>query len=396
MKPGWTEVELGAVCEIVGGATPSTGVEAYWGGDVKWATPKDLGEQRTRCISTTARTITREGLNACGAQMLPPGSVLLSSRAPIGLVAINTAPMATSQGFKSLVPDHGRVEPSYLAHWLASRTFYLQSLGSGATFAEISKRLVAKVRLPLPPLYEQRRIAHLLDAAGSLRQKRINSVILIADLTRSWFDERFATVIETVPMSEVISDFRYGTSAKSGPTGLPVLRIPNVVGGVMDPSELKTVEVSDAEFERLQLQSGDMLFVRSNGNPDYVGRSATFDPQVVEGSGHAADSFVFASYLIRGRPDLKRVNPAFLLAYLRSPTGSRKLRSRCRTSAGQYNINIEGLGSIEVPLVPLAEQDAFARNLQAAYVVQERHQRHLRQLDALFASLQYRAFTGAL
>lgn len=100
----------------------------------------------------TARSITEAGLKSCGARMLPPGSILLSSRAPIGLVAVNTVAMATNQGFKSLVPDRGRVDAEFLAHWLASHTAYLQSLGSGATFKEISKSVVMKIHMGAAPL----------------------------------------------------------------------------------------------------------------------------------------------------------------------------------------------------------------------------------------------------
>ncbi|MEH2551294.1 restriction endonuclease S subunit [Bradyrhizobium sp. AZCC 2262] len=167
----WAIATLGDVCDIVSGATPRTSEEKFWGGNVLWTTPKDLSELDGAYLERPPRTITEEGLKSCAASLLPENSVLLSSRAPIGLVAINAVPMATNQGFKSLVPDRRRVDSKFLFHWLRSKTTFLQSLGNGATFKEISKGVVERIEIPLPPLAEQRRISAILDKADALRRK---------------------------------------------------------------------------------------------------------------------------------------------------------------------------------------------------------------------------------
>lgn len=105
----WPVVRLADCCEIVSGATPSTGVRRYWGGDIAWATPKDLSGLESKYLERTPQTLTQEGYESCSAKIMPPNSVLFSSRAPIGHVAINTAPMCTNQGFKSFVPDAERL-----------------------------------------------------------------------------------------------------------------------------------------------------------------------------------------------------------------------------------------------------------------------------------------------
>lgn len=163
---------LGECCEIVSGATPKTGVADFWDGDIEWATPAGLSKLPGPFIDHTSRKITAAGLASCAAAILPAGSVLLSSRAPIGHVAINTRPMATNQGFKSLIPKTGILDAKYLYHWLRSHKEYLKSLGNGATFKELSKAVVARVEIPVPPLDEQRRIAAILDQADALRAKR--------------------------------------------------------------------------------------------------------------------------------------------------------------------------------------------------------------------------------
>jgi len=146
---GWPTVRLEDCTEIVSGATPSTSESAYWDGDVCWATPKDLSELDGAYISDTPRKITRSGLQSCAATVLPRDSVLFSSRAPIGHVAINTVPMATNQGFKSFVPNRERVHAKFLYHWLRRNRPYLESLGNGATFKEVSKAdLAPGIRIP--------------------------------------------------------------------------------------------------------------------------------------------------------------------------------------------------------------------------------------------------------
>ncbi|MFV9690955.1 MAG: restriction endonuclease subunit S, partial [Desulfobacteria bacterium] len=98
---GWRKCQIGDIAKIVSGATPKTKIKEYWNGDILWATPKDLGQMHSIEISDTERKITKAGYESCSTNLLPPGSV---SRAPIGHLAINTKPMCTNQGFKSLIP----------------------------------------------------------------------------------------------------------------------------------------------------------------------------------------------------------------------------------------------------------------------------------------------------
>lgn len=179
-------VPLGQIAEIVSGATPKTSTAEYWDGEVEWATPADLSKLDGPYISDTSRKLTRAGVRSCSTTILPSGSVLLSSRAPIGHVAINAVPMATNQGFKSLVPG-ADLDAKYLYRWLKSKTAYLQSLGNGATFKELSKKTAEQIQVPLPPLAEQRRIAAILDHADALRAKRREVMAHLDALTHSLF-----------------------------------------------------------------------------------------------------------------------------------------------------------------------------------------------------------------
>jgi len=116
MMTKWRDTTLGDIAEIVSGATPKTSVEQYWGGGLPWVTPTDLSRLEGVYIGSTTRTLTKAGFKSCASSLLPANSVLLSSRVPIGLVAINTIPMATNQGLKSLVPNHSQVDSKFL-YW---------------------------------------------------------------------------------------------------------------------------------------------------------------------------------------------------------------------------------------------------------------------------------------
>lgn len=398
----WHKIRLSDCCEIASGATPKTGIEEYWDGDIRWATPKDLSVLPGVFIHDTPRKITSAGLKSCAAVVLPANSVLLSSRAPIGHVAINTVPMATNQGFKSLIPDREAVEPKYLYWWLKANRSYLESLGNGATFKEISKAIVSQIEVPLPDLEEQRRIAEVLDRADELRTKRHEALAHLDSLTQFIFLDLFGDshradrAWQHAPLADLAKEFRYGTSMKSGPTGFPTLRIPNIVRGTVDLQDLKTVPVTASEFARLKLQEGDLLFVRTNGNPDFVGRCAVFKEAAVTGSGCLPNQFIYASYLIRVRVDTDLVHPTFVQSFMSGGEGRAALRDRCKTSAGQYNVNTQGLGSVRIPLPPLSLQQEFVRQLAFVEELQARHRASEAELNALFASLQDRAFRGLL
>lgn len=237
----------------------------------------------------------------------------------------------------------------------------------------------------------------MLDLVDGLRAARRRSIECVRGLSGAIFQEMFGAPrgLPSGRLADIVREFRYGTSNKSGTSGSPVLRIPNIVGQELDLSAMKLVALTTAELGRLSLEEGDVLFVRSNGNPDYVGRCSMFSREAVRAAGLSPDGVVFASYLIRARLDQGRVDPVFVREYLASSDGRRMLRSRCKTSAGQYNINIEGLGSVELPLPPLSLQSDFTSRVTRIQVHRDRSIRQLASLDRMFESLQHHAFSGA-
>ena len=188
----WKPHKLSEIGSVVGGATPSTTVDAYYNGEIPWLTPKDLSDFHERYIERGERNITKSGLNSCSAQLLPAGSVLFSSRAPIGYVAIAKNPIATNQGFKSIIPNPEKVDSLFLYYLLRYNKDNIEAMGSGTTFKEVSGATMKNIEVYLPEdLDEQRRIAGIL---GSLDDKielnrRINANLeaQAQALFRSWF-----------------------------------------------------------------------------------------------------------------------------------------------------------------------------------------------------------------
>lgn len=165
IDPKWRLLPLSTLADIISGGTPDSGNVDYWNGDIPWVTLVDLPpSDYVSRISDTQRKITQKGLSTSSAKMLPAGSVLVSSRATIGRVAINETPLSTNQGFKNLiVKDPSKINNMFLAHVMRSLKDKLDSLGTGGTFKEISKAVIGALDIPVPPISEQIQIIDRIE-----------------------------------------------------------------------------------------------------------------------------------------------------------------------------------------------------------------------------------------
>jgi type I restriction enzyme S subunit len=220
-------------------------------------------------------------------------------------------------------------------------------------------------QIPLPPLDEQRRIVgrikECLSRVGEIERLRQESGMATEALLPSILNLEFQELLqsyESRSIGDIAIETRYGTSHKCTAeiTEIPVLRIPNIASGTIKFDDLKYCRLDSKELERLILKPGDLLFVRTNGSRELVGRCAIFENT-------SAQKYAFASYLIRVRLDYRRIRPHFLSYFLNSSLGRIELNKRRRTSAGQFNINSENLRSIPVPVPPVDIQDQIIRRL---------------------------------
>ena len=172
----WETVAVGDIADIKNGGTPRTGAPSYWGGRIPWCVPTDITASQAKYLVATNRNITSKGLASCGATLLPAGALLLCSRATIGEVKIASMPVATNQGFKSLVCGES-VEHEFLYYRLLTLKKRMIGLATGSTFLEIGKRDVANIHIDIPPFLEQQAIATVLsdmDAEIAALDHRLN------------------------------------------------------------------------------------------------------------------------------------------------------------------------------------------------------------------------------
>jgi type I restriction enzyme S subunit len=160
--------KLSDLVEVKNGSTPSTTRSDFYDGNIVWITPKDLSNNKSKFIYSSERKITKAGYDSCSTSLLPIGSVLLSSRAPIGLQAICAVETCTNQGFKNLVVKKDKLHNEYLYYWLKTKVKYIESLGSGTTFKEVSKGVIENLTIEIPKdLKDQQKIASVLSALDS-------------------------------------------------------------------------------------------------------------------------------------------------------------------------------------------------------------------------------------
>ena len=391
----WPLARLEDVAQIVGGATPKTTDSKYWDGDVLWATPADLSSLNCRYIANTLRKITTAGLGSCAAQILPANSVLLSSRAPIGHVAINLVPMATNQGFKSIVPDASKLHPGFMYWWLRKNKDLLQRFGNGATFKEISKAVVSNIQVPLPSLDEQRKVAAILDQADDLRRKRRLALKKLNTLREAHYQdlalEDGAATWPRLPISELAKIIRTGPfgsqllHSEFIEDGIAVLGIDNTQNNEFSWSQRRYISESKyQELTRYTVFPGDVLITIMGT----CGRCAIV-PETIPIA-------INTKHLCCIRLDSSKCLPDFLhaaLIYDRDVLTQLGVRERGAVMPG-LNMQLIRETSLRVP--PITIQTRFAHASKRIHELEMLQRKHLAELDSLFASLQHHAFTWKL
>lgn len=347
--------QIGEICEIVSGSTPKTSIAEYWDGNVKWITPAELDDD-SYVIQDTVRKITELGVKKTGLTILPKGTVLFSSRAPIGKVAIAGCDMYCNQGFKNLICSDV-INNKYLYWYLKSKTTYLNSLGRGATFKELSKKILAEVELEVPHIKRQNEIVQRLERLCSIKKKRLEQLQKLDELIQARFVELFGEPIlnpkewKIVTIGDIALDVHYGTSRPAVEGGkYPYLRMNNLtIDGHLDLTDLKYIDIPEEELEKCVVRKGDILFNRTN-SLELVGKTAVFD---------LCEDMVIAGYIIRVRLNNKMILPEIFSQYMNHKTLKKILRGMAKGAVNQANINAKELQSIKIYVPNMKLQDEF-------------------------------------
>lgn len=324
----------------------------------------------------------------------------------------------------TVLRNKGALVEKCLWQFLAWNNAYLNYLGencTGTMYPTTSDEIVTDFEIPLPPFDEQRRIVaklgKLLEKVDAC-QKRLEkipkilkrfrqSVLAAACSGRLTADWREMNPLDEVAeesdlpvgwkaacVDEVIESLKYGTAKKCGydKRGIPVLRIPNVVNGMIDHTDLKYAMFKALEYEKLQLISGDILVIRSNGSVSLVGKCALVK--------EAESGFAYAGYLIRLRPNDTLIEPEFLNLVLGSYVIRLQIELEARSTSGVNNINSEEVRALRFSLPPLAEQQEIVRRVDELFKLADqleaRYEKAKAYTGKLTSSILAKAFRGEL
>ena len=372
--------KLGEICEIVSGSTPKTGIAEYWDGNLKWITPAEIDDE-SYIITDSARKLTELGVKKTGLSSFPSGTVILSSRAPIGKVAIAGCEMYCNQGFKNLICSD-RINNRYLYWFLKGNTAYLNSLGRGATFKEISKKIVSDIEINVPEISQQLAAVDALERVSEIIRLRKNQLQKLDELIKARFVELFGDCKSMVSMNELCSIITDGTHQPPmfQESGIPFIFVSNLVGNVVTYNAEKFIsEDTYAElYKRTPIEIGDLLLstVGSYGHPAVV----TEDRK-----------FLFQRHIAYLKPRHNMVNSFYLHSALLAPDGQRQIEEKVKGIA-QKTLNLSEIKKIVVPLPTIEEQNQFEKFVNQTDKSKVAVQKSLDEAQLLFDSLMQQYF----
>ena len=334
----------------------------------------------------------------------PKGSVLMSVRAPVGNVNLADRKYVIGRGLSSISLKEG--DNKFLLYYLLHNKNLLEAQSYGSTFKAINKTTVTDFRITLPSLSEQRAIAAVLSAIQEAKFARQKEIALERERKAALMDYLFShgtkseprkqTEIGEIPQSwevakldKLLQIVQYGTSRRchTDTNEIPVLRIPNIVGGKVDMSDLKFINPSEKEFQTFSLEIGDLLFVRTNGRKEYTGRCAVFQREVARS--------LFASYLIRVRLKPDTALPEFVQLYTATAKGRSYLSGKASNAAdGKFNINTQTIKTMFLPLPDRTEQRCIVETCRAFDNKIDVLRQEIARLDELFHAMLEELMTG--
>ena len=375
VKPGYKQTEIGVIPEdwkinflpsfgdVVSGGTPSTSVSEYWDGDIAWCTPSDITRTKGTTIAKTERYITVKGLANSAAALLPPGCVLLCTRATIGDSKINSVAMATNQGFKNIIPKNCNI--TFLFYLLQTKKQEMLEKAIGSTFLEISKSALCSIPLQYPPIPEQQRIAEALSDMDELiaslekliaKKKAIKQGAMQELLTGKrrlpgfsgeWPSKKLKDCTERIIVGLATSVTQYYREE-----GIPIFRNLNILPNRLDESDVLYLDPSFAKlYSNKQVKEDDVLTVHTG----YVGTSCLVPK-------NHAGSLTFTTLITTVKKDL--LSPQYLAFHLNSDSGAKMIEA-LQAGGGRNNLNVSDFEQYELTFPQdMDEQVAIANILE--------------------------------
>lgn len=393
----WPIVALGDVFTVARGGSPRP-IDSFITEDPKGINWIMIGDaiEGSKYIAATRKRIRKEGISR--SREVKPGDFLLTNSMSFGRPYILATSGCIHDGWLVLAPRDRNVDQDYFYHLLGSPLIYaeFERLAAGAVVKNLNSELVRGVKVPLPPLATQRRIADILDKADAIRRKRKDAIALTEELLRSAFLDMFGDPVtnpkgwEVKPLGEVADAASGVTKGKrydgQAMVTLPYMRVANVQDGHLVLDEVKTITVSVDDGRRYQLRVGDVLLTEG-GDPDKLGRGAVW-------RGEIADC-IHQNHIFRVRPG-PELRSDYLSAIIGSERGKRYFLRAAKQTTGIATINMTQLKAFPVLLPPVELQDAYSAFMGRAATARATLQNREELVDSLFGSLVARAFSGSL
>jgi type I restriction enzyme S subunit len=351
-----------------------------------------------------AREITCGEAPSRARQLVSTGDILVSTVRPNlnGIAKVNAEfdGATASTGFCVLRPRPNLLDSNYLFHWVKSPQFVADMVNkaTGASYPAVSDRIIFESPIAVPSFSEQRRIAAILDQADTLRTKRREGLAQLDSLTQSIFMEMFGDPASNLkewsclPLSQLMDENGpqnglYKPSTDYG-SGTPILRIDAFYDGkVTKFDSLKRVRLSDVELKLYGLRADDVVINRVN-SIEYLGKSALI-PKLLELT-------VFESNMMRFSVSRNIVEPAYVVQFLQTKFIKNQILSCSKNAVNQSSINQQDVKGFKINVPPLHLQQEFISRINAVEALRLTYRTAIAELDALFASLQHRAFQGNL
>lgn len=358
-----------------------------------------MAELSEGLAAATPRASAKFGDYAKGYTQFKKGDILAAKITPcwengkVGIANLNNEFGMGSTEFHVIRPS-GALDERYLLHFLRQEhvrsTGTLRMAGSGGQ-RRVPKKYLTDVKVPLPPLDEQRRIAAILDKADAIRQKRRRAIAHLDTLTQSIFHDMFGGLKADATLAEVATvqgGLQVSSKRASNPIEVQYLRVANAHRGFLDLGDVKSLKATQSEIDRTKLHPLDLLFVEGHANPQEVGRASIWNNEI--------DLCVHQNHLIRARLDQSKVHPQFALAWFNSREGAQHFARAARTTSGLNTISTTTVKTAPILTASLEDQAEFCK--RSRRVTQEHTSRKsaLLKAELLNPSLQSRAFRGEL
>ncbi|UUV21419.1 restriction endonuclease subunit S [Paenimyroides aestuarii] len=409
VKNNWQIKKLRDIGKIISGGTPSTSISEYWNGDINWISPSDLTGYVEKKIKKGKKSITEEGLKKSSAKLMPKGSILFSSRAPIGYVVIADTELCTNQGFKSIIPNEN-LSSDYIYYFLKASKQKAESIASGTTFKEISLKVFSEIEIPVPPLETQHAIVSKIEELFSELDQGIADLKTAQEQLKVYRQSVLKHAFEgkltnkNVKEGELpegweklkIGDFAKVKGGKRLPKGhfyseeqtqYPYIRVTDFCNQTVNKYKLKYLHPETQFAIKNYTISKNDVYISIAGTIGVVGTI----PEQLDGANLTENAAKITEF--------NKVYNKFLSLFLSSIEAQIQIKSKTKITT-QPKLSLYRILDIDVPIPSLEEQHVIVQEIESRLSVadkmEESIQESLQKAEALRQSILKKAFSGQL